>query len=96
MSCALEKVLLGYERSLNMILNSLVESGMPYTHEMNIKKCSDSHKTARAFYQLLSRVVLLSPIASVEALCRRADVAGGSTPRTPSAISPPLKPIIVR
>ena len=43
-----------------------------------------------------SSVILLRPIASVEALWRSAEVAGGSTPRTPSPIRPPLNPIIVR
>ena len=34
-------------------------------------------------------------ITSVDELFRNADVAGGSIPRTPSTISPKLKPIIV-
>ena len=47
-------------------------------------------------YSSSKLVMLFRLMARVEALCSRADVAGGRTPATPRQISIRLKPMMVR
>ena len=47
-------------------------------------------------YSSISPVMLFRLSSRVEELCSRAETAGGSTPRAPSSMSAPLKPITKR